>query len=47
MKLKKELQRKENTVSHTVISQALRQRGYNLQSNRKRYEGEQHGDRDA
>ncbi len=47
MKLKKELQRKGHTVSHTVLGQLLRQRGYSLQSNRKRYEGESHSDRDA
>jgi transposase len=47
VKLKEALQQKGHVVSHTLISHLLRQLGYSLQSNRKRYEGEQHGDRDA
>jgi hypothetical protein len=35
------------SVSHRIIGDALRTRGFSLQSNRKRFEGKSHPDRDA
>jgi len=35
------------SVSHRIVGEALKSRGFSLQSNRKRYEGKSHPDRDA
>ena len=34
-------------VSHRIVGNALKEHGFSLQSNRKRYEGDSHEDRDA
>ena len=34
-------------VSHRIVGDALKEHGFSLQSNRKRYEGDSHEDRDA
>ena len=39
--------RRNRSVSHETVAQALRKAGYSLQSNRKTEEGHQHADRDA
>jgi hypothetical protein len=42
-----ELTARRHPVSHTKVSQLLKEDGYSLQSNRKTEEGEDHPDRDA
>jgi hypothetical protein len=42
-----ELMARRHPVSHTKVTQLLREGGYSLQSNRKTEEGEDHPDRDA
>lgn len=39
--------RKDRSVSHETVAQALREAGYSLQGNRKTEEGNQHPDRDV
>jgi hypothetical protein len=39
--------RRDRSVSHETVAQALRKAGYSLQCNRKTKEGNQHADRDA
>lgn len=41
------LKRKKHAVSHTVVSEMLRELGYSLQANSKTLEGKEHPDRDA
>ena len=46
-KLAEELQAKGHKISARSVANLLRSQGYSLQSNRKRYEGSQHPDRDG
>lgn len=46
-KLAEELQAKGHKISARSVANLLRSQGYSLQSNRKRYEGNQHPDRDG
>lgn len=46
-KLADELRAKGFAVSSVTVGKLLRQQGYSLQSNRRRFEGRQHPDRDA
>ena len=45
--LSAELAKQGHQVSHTLVSQLLREAGYSLQGNRKTREGKDHPDRDA
>lgn len=45
--LAEELTRQGYAISHGTVATLLQQLGYSLQSNRKRYEGKQHPDRNA
>ena len=46
-KLAQELKAQGHNISARSVANLLRSRGYSLQSNRKRYEGNQHPDRDG
>ena len=46
-KLARELKAKGHNISVRSVANLLRAQGYSLQSNRKRYEGKQHPDRDG
>lgn len=45
--LEKSLRAKKHKISHTKVSNLLKESGYSLQSNRKTKEGQNHPDRDA
>lgn len=46
-KIREELKKDGTTVSHRIVGDALKEKGFSLQANRKTYEGRGHSDRDA